>query len=203
MRHFSKIINVNDESAIKELNFLETLFNKAIANLIKIQKMQDDPHDLYLAKCENEDIIFDLAAALIGKKVEIGDTAFGLNFPSAEHKTEGIKCECGADLSPVPGIHRCPQCNSICTVVSGRTIGKEDNLVMASCERVLRNTCPCCDQKYGEIPPGSWMATIGGWHTVYISTKNDPNVALAYANDPLQAAKHSWIKWNKITTEGE
>ena len=60
------------------------------------------------------------------------------------------------------------------------------------------HVCPCCGQHYGSIPIGSWMAYIGGFHTVYISTDNDPHTPLAYDNDPAEAARNSWIKWEKL-----
>lgn len=63
------------------------------------------------------------------------------------------------------------------------------------------NTCECCGKEYGPIPPGAWMATIGGWHTVYIGTPNDPNTALGYDNDPAKAASSSWRKYDRLIAE--
>lgn len=69
---------------------------------------------------------------------------------------------------------------------------------MSTPPTAIIKTCPCCGQTYGAIPPGSWISYIGGWHTVRISTSNDPHEALAYDNNPAIAAKYSWNKWAAI-----
>ena len=61
-----------------------------------------------------------------------------------------------------------------------------------------RNCLRCHKHQYEKLKES---ATIGGWHTVYIGTPNDPNTALGYDNDPAKAAAASWRKYDRLIAE--
>jgi len=67
---------------------------------------------------------------------------------------------------------------------------------------MIYKTCDCCGKEYREVPPGSWISTINGWHTARIATENCHNEAIGCDNDPDEASKEAW-KWYNDNVKSE
>lgn len=60
------------------------------------------------------------------------------------------------------------------------------------------NVCECCGQKYGRLPPGSWMSHISKRHRVRIRTHNCDNEEIGCGNDPAVAVEEAWEWWYRM-----
>lgn len=94
------------------------------------------------------------------------------------------------------------QCYILYTFEIGPSIqgdGLDECLYISSTIKIIPEKfyCKCCGKEHRQLPPGSWISTISGWHTVRIRTDNCLNESLGCNNDVNKAVEEAWNTYNE------